>query len=185
MGPGSVPTSVRALRLDSPQLLALTFIMGLSMVVTPPNEMHISCKRLERTYGPLSPLGAFLFSGAPARPAFVGCICGLGGAADRIPNFRSQPGSRKNEQQADPAHPARQVQPLLHAQEDELGQHLTESSAHEHGHVPSWQQQSHECTGDEQCRRVVGPTVPSYRLIDDCRGCGPHTVADRRPEAEC
>jgi hypothetical protein len=41
--------------------------------------MLISCKRPVITCGPLSPLGGPDVSGAPAAPAFVGCISGLGG----------------------------------------------------------------------------------------------------------
>src|SRR5574338_425396 len=41
-----------------------------------PNGEQISCKRLERTYGPLLQLGAFLLSGAPASPRLSAAFAG-------------------------------------------------------------------------------------------------------------
>jgi hypothetical protein len=42
----------------------------------PPNDKQISCKRPERTYGPLWPLGANLLSGAPASPRLSAAFAG-------------------------------------------------------------------------------------------------------------
>ena len=41
-----------------------------------PNEMQISCKRLENTYGPLPPQGAPRFSGALASPRLSAAFAG-------------------------------------------------------------------------------------------------------------
>jgi hypothetical protein len=45
------------------------------MLVSRPNEVLVSCKRPEITYGPLSPLG--VRGRRPGTPAFVGCTSGL------------------------------------------------------------------------------------------------------------
>jgi hypothetical protein len=54
-----------------------------------PNDMLISCKRLVKPYGPLSPLGASRGRSA-APPAFVGCISGLGSPPARWSAQRSE-----------------------------------------------------------------------------------------------